>query len=536
MDLGEEGVRKHGGKVRCPWRGAIGAGKAEVCSSQPWDRSALKDLLTAETMFELLESAHIVVKQATENELVLAKKVNDAEAAGGANAARALAATAAAAGQQRADRIRTHRLAIVENVLTLHCPRCSSAFLDYAGCDAVVCSKPGCGCCFCALCLADCGTDAHPHVLAAKHIPGRPPSYHSTQSQFNAFHVARRRKGVDDAVARIAEDADFKKELLVLLNKDLSEAGVAAAPAPAPAPYRPPAPQPQRRRRGRAARAPPPQQPQERPLQLDPRQFQPGFGLGRDYVPQAVPAGGGGVAGVVGAAIAALLNRHIAQAPPPPPPPRPPPIQAVPFNVAVANLQALEDRAAGKSLKDRQKEDLEATRKAIRASIAIDAERQKGIQAALLGRGPKPFDGGVIDLSGGGSGSGGRSGKEANKPIADIRPGEVVDLTSERGEGKQLKRRTNGGAAVRVGIEEDVLVDLSAAPASPVELAVESVKGGIKRKDSMKNDVLIDLSVDVDQASPILVADLSQEVEVSSKAVVKPSRVKRGRSITEIDG
>ena len=132
-DLGEEGVRKHGGKVRCPWRGAIGAGKAEVCSSQPWDRSALKDLLTAETMFELLESAHVVVKQATENELVLAKKVTDAENAGGALAARTLAATEAAAGQQRADRIRTHRLAIVESVLTLHCPRCSSAFLDYAG-------------------------------------------------------------------------------------------------------------------------------------------------------------------------------------------------------------------------------------------------------------------------------------------------------------------------------------------------------------------------------------------------------------------
>lgn len=526
MDLGEEGVRKHGGKVRCPWRGAIGAGKAEVCTSQPWDRSALKDLLTPETMFELLESAHIVVKQATENELVLAKKVNDAEAAGGATAARALAATAAAAGQQRADRIRTHRLAIVENVLTLHCPRCSSAFLDYAGCDAVVCSKPGCGCCFCALCLADCGTDAHPHVLAAKHIPGRQPSYHSTQSQFNAFHMARRRKGVDEAVARIAEDADFKKELLALLNKDLNEAGT-VVPASAPVPYRAPPPVQNRRGRRGRARAQPPPQPQERPLQLDPRQMQPGFGLGRDYVPPPAGAGGGG--GGMGAAIAAIIAQQLFQRQAPPPPR---PVPAVPLNVAVANLQALEDRAAGKSLKERQKEELEATRKAIRASIAIDVEHQKGIQAAMLGNGAKPLDGGLIDLSGVGA------GKDAMKPQPSvIIPGEIVDLTSnEQGEGRHQKRRGNGGDAKSGRIVENPFVDLSAAPPSPAKLAKGSSfrKGSITAASTPQENILIDLSVDVVQA-PILVADISQEVEVSSKSAPKP-RVKRTRSIAEIDG
>jgi hypothetical protein len=190
--------------------------------------------------------------------------------------------------------------------------------------------------------------------------------------------MARRRKGVDEAVARIAEDADFKKELLALLNKDLNEAGT-VVPAPAPV----------RGRRGRAHAQPPPQ-PQERPLQLDPRQMQPGFGLGRDYVPPPAGAGGGGGGGGMGAAIAAIIAQQLFQRQAPPPPR---PVPAVPLNVAVANLQALDDRAAGKSLKERQKEELEATRKAIRASIAIDVEHQKGIQAAMLGNGAKPLDG-----------------------------------------------------------------------------------------------------------------------------------------------
>ena len=51
------------------------------------------------------------------------------------------------------------RLEVVENVLTLRCPRCKMAFLDYTGCIALECLN--CKAAFCALCLEDCGKNAH---------------------------------------------------------------------------------------------------------------------------------------------------------------------------------------------------------------------------------------------------------------------------------------------------------------------------------------------------------------------------------------
>ena len=53
---------------------------------------------------------------------------------------------------------------IVEKILTLACPRCGQAFVDFSGCLALTCSRQGCGTGFCALCQEDCGGDAHPHV------------------------------------------------------------------------------------------------------------------------------------------------------------------------------------------------------------------------------------------------------------------------------------------------------------------------------------------------------------------------------------
>lgn len=47
-------------------------------------------------------------------------------------------------------------------VLTLKCPRCSQAFVDFQNCFALTCGRCGCG--FCAWCLRDCGDDAHRHV------------------------------------------------------------------------------------------------------------------------------------------------------------------------------------------------------------------------------------------------------------------------------------------------------------------------------------------------------------------------------------
>jgi hypothetical protein len=67
------------------------------------------------------------------------------------------------------DQITPAKRLIIEKVLTSSCPRCNAAFLDFDGCMALKCSRPGCGAAFCAICLAHCGEDAHAHVRTCTH-------------------------------------------------------------------------------------------------------------------------------------------------------------------------------------------------------------------------------------------------------------------------------------------------------------------------------------------------------------------------------
>ena len=80
------------------------------------------------------------------------------------------------------------RLDIIENILTLRCPRCKCAFIDYSGCAALTCSFCNAG--FCALCLKDCGGDAHAHVPGCDLNPER--SMFITYEKFNQNHSIRR--------------------------------------------------------------------------------------------------------------------------------------------------------------------------------------------------------------------------------------------------------------------------------------------------------------------------------------------------------
>jgi hypothetical protein len=70
-------------------------------------------------------------------------------------------------------RIQTARLHIMEEILTLKCPRptCRQAFLDFNGCFALTCCRCNAG--FCAYCLQDCGRDAHHHVATCAYGEGR---------------------------------------------------------------------------------------------------------------------------------------------------------------------------------------------------------------------------------------------------------------------------------------------------------------------------------------------------------------------------
>ena len=50
--------------------------------------------------------------------------------------------------------------------LNMKCPRCRQVFDDYDGCNALTCGNVDCGAAICAICLKDCGSDAHGHVQA----------------------------------------------------------------------------------------------------------------------------------------------------------------------------------------------------------------------------------------------------------------------------------------------------------------------------------------------------------------------------------
>ena len=64
------------------------------------------------------------------------------------------------AGSEISERARTLYNKLAES-LNLRCPRCNLVFDEYEGCNALKCD---CGARFCAICLQDCGVDAHPHV------------------------------------------------------------------------------------------------------------------------------------------------------------------------------------------------------------------------------------------------------------------------------------------------------------------------------------------------------------------------------------
>ena len=82
---------------------------------------------------------------------------------------------------------------VIDEILTLKCPKCKRAFLDFDGCFAVKCSNCSCG--FCGWCLKDCGVDAHSHVIACPSAETScKGSYYGTQEQFKESNRKRQQK------------------------------------------------------------------------------------------------------------------------------------------------------------------------------------------------------------------------------------------------------------------------------------------------------------------------------------------------------
>lgn len=109
-----------------------------------------------------------------------------------------------------------HARKIQEDILNLKCPRCKAVFTSFEGCFALKCHL--CNCAFCAWCLQDCGTDAHPHVAKCTHRKSDDVFYGPFEL-FVACHKHRKSTLVTLYLATVSEEfrADIVKSCRVVL-------------------------------------------------------------------------------------------------------------------------------------------------------------------------------------------------------------------------------------------------------------------------------------------------------------------------------
>mmetsp|Transcript_20289 Transcript_20289/g.67689 ORF Transcript_20289/g.67689 Transcript_20289/m.67689 type:complete len:410 (-) Transcript_20289:626-1855(-) len=108
----------------------------------------------------------------------------------------------------------------VDRILTLACPRCSQAFVDYDGCSALKCTRCGCG--FCAFCLEDCASDAHAHVARCPWNPRK--DVFSRRERFEEAQRTRRIEMMRLLLSRLS--SAVKQHVLSLLEPHLADLNI----------------------------------------------------------------------------------------------------------------------------------------------------------------------------------------------------------------------------------------------------------------------------------------------------------------------
>jgi hypothetical protein len=121
-----------------------------------------------------------------------------------------------------------HRKTVIEEILTLKCPRvrCRLAFVDFDGCFALSCKRCGCG--FCAYCLEDCGADAHRHVANCPYNTAPGKSLHASFGAFERAHRERRLRKLAEYVKREVP-GDSRAAVVEAMQKDLRDIGIDVA-------------------------------------------------------------------------------------------------------------------------------------------------------------------------------------------------------------------------------------------------------------------------------------------------------------------
>jgi len=191
------------GRVRCPGR--------------PCDATAYTDLELA----KCLPSA--VFRRYTESRLDLLEQRRAAELEGEMQARLGAELRRLQALDEQQRQIRTVRSRIVEDILTLKCPRCGQAFLDFVGCFALSCSRCPCG--FCAWCGADSGSsNAHEHVRTCREKPPGADDFFGSFEQFELAQRRRRRRLLGEFLPTL--DVETRAAVLHEMRRDLADLGL----------------------------------------------------------------------------------------------------------------------------------------------------------------------------------------------------------------------------------------------------------------------------------------------------------------------
>lgn len=99
------------------------------------------------------------------------------------------------------DEVVRHKNHIAEELLTLHCPECGMAFIDFTACFALWCSL--CNCAFCAYCQQSCRdrfNDAHAHVARCNYNIAPHKSIFASRALFDHSQNLRRARVVKQYV------------------------------------------------------------------------------------------------------------------------------------------------------------------------------------------------------------------------------------------------------------------------------------------------------------------------------------------------
>lgn len=131
-----------------------------------------------------------------------------------------------------ADPLAVHVRRVSETVLTMHCPSCNAAVLDWDGCMCVLCK---CSEYFCGFCFAACGKDgsaAHRHVMNCR-LNGT-GGYYVSHEYMARKHKQRRIAALQKYLVEAPElrpgtGSDMRAALLRALRPHLPDLGITDA-------------------------------------------------------------------------------------------------------------------------------------------------------------------------------------------------------------------------------------------------------------------------------------------------------------------